>query len=162
MTAQRLPLHLGFAVASLALTLALATFAHAGECPAAQTRAGARTSGETMARNVTDTTLGAVNLAQEIQGLDGRQLRLRRLVIQPGGIVPWHTHADRPALIMTVSGSITEYRSTCAVGIEHPAGDVAHESGGISHWWRNNGRVPAVLIAADVFHNTTPAADDHM
>ena len=136
--------------------------AQAGECPADQMRPNARTTGEMAPRAVTDTTLGAVDLAQELQGLSGRQLRLRRLVIQPGGIVPWHSHTDRPALIMTVSGSITEYRSTCAVGIVHPAGDVARESGGISHWWRNNGRVPAVLIAADVYHDTTPAADDHM
>ena len=159
---RRFPLHLGFAVAALAAGIALNTYAHAGECPAAQMHAGARTSGETMGRAVTDTTLSAVDLAQEIQGLNGRQLRLRRLVIQPGGVVPWHSHGDRPALIITVSGSITEYRSTCAVGIEHPAGDVAREAGGISHWWRNNGRVPAVLLAADVFHDTTARADDHM
>nr|MBA3812485.1 cupin domain-containing protein [Caulobacteraceae bacterium] len=88
--------------------------------------------------------------------------RLRRLVVQPGGVVPWHSHADRPALIMTVSGAITEYRSTCAVGIEHPAGDVAKESGGISHWWKNNGSVPAELIAADIKNDGAPADGDHM
>ena len=30
------------------------------------------------------------------------------LVVQPGGIVPWHSHADRPALIYVVSGEIVE------------------------------------------------------
>ena len=43
-------------------------------------------------------------------GVDGRQLRTRRLVVQPGGIVPLHSHKDRPALIYTLSGSITEYQ----------------------------------------------------
>lgn len=162
MTRPNTLLSLAFAAATLAGVVAIAATAHAGECPADQMRPGARTSGETMAKGVTDNVLGAVPLAHEIAGLDGRQLRLRKLVIQPGGVVPWHSHADRPALIMTVSGSITEYRSTCAVGIEHPAGDVARESMGISHWWRNNTKKPVVLIAADIKNDGLPASADHM
>ena len=64
----------------------------------------------TMPKDVTDTVIGAVDLGKEIN-VDGRQLRTRRLVVQPGGIVPIHSHADRPALIVVVSGSITEHRS---------------------------------------------------
>jgi len=142
--------------------LAASSGAIAGECPAAQMRPDARASGETMPKGVTDTELATVALGGEIQGLDGRRLRMRRLVVQPGGVVPWHSHADRPALIMTVKGSITEYRSTCAVGIEHPAGDISRESGGLSHWWKNNGKVPVELIAADIKNDGLPKADDHM
>ena len=47
------------------------------------------------------TVLGSVDLGPEIKGLDGRNLRFRKLVIQPGGVVPWHSHGDRPALILT-------------------------------------------------------------
>ena len=65
-------------------------------------------------------------------------MRLRKLVIQPGGIVPWHSHAERPANIYVVEGAMTEYRSTCAVPIEHKAGEVAVESGNLAHWWKNN------------------------
>ena len=77
--------------------------------------------------------------------------------------MPGHSHSDRPALIMTVSGQITEYNSTCAVGIDHKAGDVVREVKGVSHWWKNNGKAPAVLIAADIKNDAdaTPAAD-HM
>ena len=49
-----------------------------------------------------------------------------------------------------MSGSVTEYRSTCAVGILHKTGEIASESDGISHWWKNSGKVPAVLLSADV------------
>ena len=56
-------------------------------------------------------------------------LRMRKLVVQPGGIVPWHEHAARPANILVVEGSITEYRSNCKVPIEHKAGDVVAEFG---------------------------------
>lgn len=149
--------------AATAAALSIATAASAGTCPAGQMREGARTSGETMPAKVTDTELAFVGLGDQISGLDNRRLRLRRLVVQPGGVVPWHSHTDRPALIMTVSGEITEYNSTCAVGIDHKAGDVAREVKGVSHWWKNNGKVPAVLIAADIKNDTdTSAAADHM
>ena len=151
------------AAAVLAGALAYSTQASAGVCPADQMHIDARTSGETMPSKVTDNELAFVALGGEINGLDNRRLRLRRLVVQPGGVVPWHSHTDRPALIMTVSGQITEYNSTCAVGIDHKAGDVAQEKKGVSHWWKNNGRVPAVLIAADIKNDAdATAAADHM
>ena len=151
------------AAAVLAGTLAYSSQATAGVCPADQTHIDARTSGETMPLKVTDTELAFVALGGEINGLDNRRLRLRRLVVQPGGVVPWHSHTDRPALIMTVSGQITEYNSTCAVGIVHKAGDVAREVKGVSHWWKNTGKVPAVLIAADIKNDADQTASaDHM
>ena len=148
---------------AFAAAATLSTAAFAGSCPAGQMRPDARTTGEMAPRAVTDVELAHVELGPEIQGLDGRKLRLRRLEIQPGGVVPWHSHADRPALIMTVSGVVTEYASTCAVPIEHKAGDVSREQGGLSHWWKNNGKTPVVLIAADIMNTVVaPAGGDHM
>ena len=105
----------------------------------------------TMPKGVTDTVIGSIQLGPEIN-VDGRQLRTRRLVVQPGGIVPIHSHKDRPALIYTVSGSITEHSSACSVPIEHKAGDISREADGLSHYWINHGKVPAVLLSSDVFH----------
>jgi quercetin dioxygenase-like cupin family protein len=130
--------------------MAFAAGAPDATCPAGQMRVGARTSGETMPSKVTDTELNTLQLGGEIKGLDNRRLRMRRLVIQPGGIVPWHSHTDRPALLMTVSGEVTEYRNSCAVGIVHKAGDVTAEQKGVSHWWKNTGKTAAVIIAADI------------
>lgn len=141
------------AVASCAVSfapMALAAGAPDAVCPAGQMRADARTSGETMPSKVTDSELNTLQLGGEIKGLDNRRLRMRRLVIQPGGVVPWHSHTDRPALLMTVSGEVTEYRNTCAVGIVHKAGDVTAERKGVSHWWKNTGKTVAVIIAADI------------
>ena len=111
----------------------------------------------TMPKGVTDTIIGSVDLAGEI-GVHGRALRTRRLVIQPGGVVPLHSHKDRPALIYTLSGSITEYSSACAVPINHKAGDISREADGLSHYWVNHGKVPAVVLSSDVFHSGTPAS----
>lgn len=131
--------------------ISAATPAMAGQCPAGQQGANPLANAPTMPKDVTDTVIGAVDLGKEIN-VDGRQLRTRRLVVKPGGIVPLHSHADRPALIVTVSGSITENRSDCLVPITHRAGDISREADGISHYWVNHGKVPAVLLSSDVFH----------
>jgi len=136
-------------LAAIAAAAIGAVPACAGTCPAGQETANPLTGAPTMPVRVTDTVIGSVDLAKELN-FGGHDLRLRRLVVQPGGIVPLHSHAGRPALITVVTGQATEYRSTCAVGIVHHAGDVAHESDGISHWWKNEGRTPAVLLSADV------------
>jgi quercetin dioxygenase-like cupin family protein len=80
-------------------------------------------------------------------------------VIQPGGEVPWHSHAERPALIYIVSGTITEFRSTCRDPIVHRGGELAVENHEVSHWWRNTGTEPVVIISFDLFH---ASQDPHM
>ncbi len=139
------------AVFALLAATTFAAPAFAGECPANKAAINALTGAPTMPKGVTDTVIGSVDLGAEINVAD-RQLRTRRLVVQPGGIVPLHSHKDRPALIYTVSGSITEYRSSCAVPILHKAGDIAREADGISHYWINHGKVPTVLLSSDVHH----------
>ena len=140
---------LATAAIAVAATSTFATPAIAGQCPAPGSMDLA--NAPMMPKGVTDTVIASVDLGPEI-GVDGRQLRTRRLVVQPGGIVPLHSHKDRPALIYTVSGSITEYSSACGAPIEHNAGDISREADGLSHYWVNHGKVPAVLLSSDVFH----------
>ena len=68
--------------------------------------------------------LAAIDLEKEPAMIKERQLRFRKLTIQPGGIVPWHSHADRPAIIYIAEGEIIEYASNCAYPIVHKAGDI--------------------------------------
>ncbi len=131
----------------------LATAAQAGECPADEMRADATKPVANPAKGVTDTVLSAIDLAKEPAAIDGRTLRLRKLVIQPGGVVPWHSHANRPAIIYIVEGTITEYASNCAVPIVHKAGEIARETSATSHWWKNTSRSPVTLLSADVQHD---------
>jgi quercetin dioxygenase-like cupin family protein len=140
---------LATAAIAFAAAASFASPATAASCPTAG--ANDLANAPTMPKGVTDDVLSSIDLGGEI-GVAGRQLRTRRLVVQPGGIVPLHSHKDRPALIYTVSGSITEYSSACAAPIEHKAGDISREADGLSHYWVNNGKVPAVLLSSDVFH----------
>ncbi len=135
-----------------AMSLA-ATMANAGECPADKKVAdgqGQKPS-TAAAKDVTDVVRATTDLSKEPAAVNGRQFRLRQLDVKPGGIVPWHSHDNRPAMIYIVSGEIVEYASNCATPITHKAGDVASEKKGTSHWWQNTGNVPAVLISVDLF-----------
>lgn len=137
------------AVAAIAL-ITMTAGAQAGECAAGQSRKNAREAVKLAASGVTDMTLGAIDLSKEKAKIKGRELRFRRMVIEPGGVVPWHSHGNRPAIIYILSGEIVEYASNCAVPIVHKAGDVALETAGVSHWWQNHGKVTVELLSADL------------
>ena len=136
----------------LAAPFAFATPALAGDCPSGQEMTNALAGAPTMPKDVTDTVIGAIDLGSEI-GVKGRQLRTRRLVVQPGGIVPWHSHEGRPALIYVVSGEIYEHASNCAVPILHKSGEVARETHATAHWWKNESTAPVVLLSFDIQHD---------
>lgn len=143
------------AAGALIGTLALAGAAQAGECPVGQMGADVTKPGAMMPKDVTDTVLASIDLSKEPAKIDERQLRLRRLVIQPGGIVPWHSHGDRPAIIYVVKGEVTEYASNCAVPIVHKAGESTAEAHATAHWWKNTGKTAVVLLSADILHDTS-------
>ena len=134
----------------------LSTAASAGQCPADKMAKDAMKPAAEANKpvGVTDTVLNTIDLSKEIMGLDNRQLRIRQLTVAPGGVVPWHSHKDRPALIYIVKGEISEYASNCSVPIVHKAGETSRDAD-LSHWWKNHGTTEVVLISTDVF-NTKP------
>lgn len=133
--------------------ISIATAANAGECPAGKMGVDVTKPGNLPASGVTDNVLAAIDLAKEPAKIDGRMLRLRKLVIQPGGVVPWHSHGDRPAIIYIVQGQVMEYASNCSVPIVHKAGDVTAEMAATSHWWKNTGKQTVILLSADILHD---------
>ena len=134
---------------------ALSVSAFAGECPADKRvpDGQGQKPGPGAPVGVTDVVRSSTDLSKEPANIKGRLFRLRELQMQPGGIVPWHSHNERPAMIYIVSGEVVEYASSCAVPITHKAGDVAPEKNGTSHWWKNVGDSTAVLISVDLFPN---------
>ena len=134
-------------------TLVGVSAAAAGSCPSDQMKADARQPVTDAGKGVTDTVLAAIDLEKEPANIKGRQLRFRKLTIEPGGIVPWHSHGDRPAIIYIAEGEIVEYASNCAVPILHKAGEVRPETSGTSHWWQNLGNKTVTLFVGDVLHD---------
>ena len=141
-----------FATLLVGVTMA-ATNAFAGECPAGKMQADVRPPVNTPAAGVTDTTLGSIDLGKEPVMLKDHELRFRKLTVAPGGVVPWHSHADRPALIFVAQGEIVEYASNCTEPIVHKTGDIRPETSGTSHWWKNLGDQTVILYVGDVLHD---------
>jgi quercetin dioxygenase-like cupin family protein len=134
-------------------TLIGVSSAVAGGCPADKMKADVRQPTTHAAKGVTDTVLAAIDLEKEPAKIQERQLRFRKLTIEPGGIVPWHSHSDRPAVIYIAEGEIVEYASNCADPIVHKAGDIRPETSGTAHWWQNLGNKTVVLFVGDVLHD---------
>ena len=153
------PITRRFLAAAVAATagVALASVALAAECPVDKRGVNVTKPRATASTGVADTVLTSIDLSKEKLALADHQLRLRRLVVEPNGIVAWHSHEDRPAIIYIISGEIYEYASNCSVPILHRAGDVTPERSGTAHWWQNTGKETVVLLSADVLHD----ANDH-
>jgi quercetin dioxygenase-like cupin family protein len=140
----------GLAAGSLLIGVSSAV---AGGCPADKMKAEVRQQTAHAAKGVTDTVLAAIDLEKEPANIKERQLRFRKLTVEPGGIVPWHSHDDRPAIIYVAEGEIVEYASNCADPIMHKAGDIRPETHGTSHWWQNLGNKTVILFVGDVLHD---------
>jgi quercetin dioxygenase-like cupin family protein len=157
---KRIPIGRGLVLASaIAGSMTIISPASAGECPADKRKADVREAVTLPAKGVTDTVIASIDVAKEPAKIQDRLFRLRKLVIEPGGVVPWHSHGDRPAIIYIVEGEILEYASNCSVPIVHKAGEVATETSGTSHWWKNLGEKTVVLLSADLLRDKH---DKHM
>jgi quercetin dioxygenase-like cupin family protein len=103
---------------------------------------------ETKGVKVSPPTL--LELDQEIDSVQGRQLRLRVVTVEPGGVVAVHSHAGRPAVAYVVQGTLTEHREDGATHDRHE-GDSWTEDKGTVHWAENKGDKTAMVVAVDVF-----------
>jgi len=91
-----------------------------------------------------------VDLGPEIEGMTGRQLRMRMLTIEPGGHIGLHSHKDRPAVVYFMQGTDTVTSADGSSKTFHP-GDTSAATKDTAHWHHNDGKDNVVLIAVDVF-----------
>jgi len=139
-----------YAVALIAALAGTSTMSVAGVCPADQVLTEPREIEQVAAAGLTREILANVRL-EGWRGMGGFILRMRRLELAPGGFVPTHAHDDRPSIVYTVEGTVTEHSTFCAVPIVHHAGDASMEFGpGHQHWWENTGTETVVFISTDV------------
>jgi len=100
-------------------------------------------------RGVTTDVLATVDLGGEIEGMEGRQLRMRLVTMAPGGVYgPMHDHVDRPGLVYILQGTITDHRD--GVATDYGPGVGWPEDRNTTHWLENRGRSPAVEISVDI------------
>src|SRR5512138_1755302 len=80
----------------IAMKLALAS-AVAGVALTVGLQSGiAQQAAPTQNKAVTIKQLDTIDLGPEIQGMTGRQFRMRLITVEPGGVLGLHDHKDRP------------------------------------------------------------------
>jgi quercetin dioxygenase-like cupin family protein len=93
--------------------------------------------------------LRSLDLTNELESTRDRPLRMRKLTLQPGGVLALHNHVDRPAITYMLQGQMTIHQEGMPDRIVNPGGGLA-EGRATTHWAENTGNVPAVWIAVDI------------
>jgi quercetin dioxygenase-like cupin family protein len=100
-------------------------------------------------RGVTAELLATVDLGPEIEGMEGRQLRMRMFTFEPGAVFgPVHDHKGRPGMVYILQGTITDHRDGAAT--DYGPGVGWPEDRNTTHWLENRGTVPAVEVSVDI------------
>jgi quercetin dioxygenase-like cupin family protein len=100
-------------------------------------------------RGVSQTLLGTVDLGPELEGLAGRQLRMRLFTFEPGAVFgPLHDHQGRPGMVYVLEGTITDHRD--GVATDYGPGLGWAEDHETLHWLENRGSSPAVEVSIDI------------
>jgi quercetin dioxygenase-like cupin family protein len=93
--------------------------------------------------------LATVDLGPEIEGMTGRQLRMRLFTFQPGAVFgPIHDHIGRPGIVYILQGTITDHRD--GVATDYGPGVGWPEDRNTKHWLENRGTITAVEISVDL------------
>lgn len=105
---------------------------------------------ELKTKGVTVELLATMDLGPEIKDMAGRQLRMRIVTFEPGGVFgPLHDHKDRPGMVYILQGTITDHRN--GVTTDYGPGAGWPEDKDTLHWLENRGTTLAVEISVDIF-----------
>jgi quercetin dioxygenase-like cupin family protein len=95
--------------------------------------------------------IGGFDLSKQgLKDYEQRQMRIRQIKLDPGGIAALHSHAQRPALSYILSGTLVEHRKE-GPDRTYKAGEVITESTDVEHWAENKGTEPVVIVSVDLF-----------
>jgi quercetin dioxygenase-like cupin family protein len=96
-----------------------------------------------------DELLRTMDLSSEIASTQGKMLRMRKVTLQPGGVLGLHNHVDRPAITYFLQGEVTYHADGKPDNVTKTGGGNA-EGRATTHWAENTGTVPAIWVAVDI------------
>ena len=94
--------------------------------------------------------LTGIDLGAEIDGMDGRRLRIQRITTEPGGKTTLHSHKDRPFVMHVLQGTITLH-SEDGGSMDLKAGESFSGGKAITHWAENKGTETSIVISVDIY-----------
>ncbi len=101
-------------------------------------------------RGVTVGTTSTLDLSENLDDFQGRELRVRLIVFEPGGAVPLHSHDGRPGIATVIQGTLTEHVPGKGT-FERHTGDRLIEGRNTVHWAENKTDATVMVLATDLF-----------
>ncbi len=89
-----------------------------------------------------------LDLAPEMDSVQGRVMRMQLTTYEPGSSNKPHSHKDRPEVVYMLSGKVIEHRGDVAK--EYGPGDTFTADKNTTHWMENKGTVPAVMLVTGI------------
>ena len=93
--------------------------------------------------------LRSLDLSGELDSVKGRPLRMRKIMLLPGGVIGLHSHKDRPTVSYFLQGEVVYHQEGEAPKVVK-AGEGIAEGKDTTHWAENRAGVAAVWIAVDI------------
>jgi len=93
--------------------------------------------------------LRSLDLTEEIDSVKGRPLRMRKIMLLPGGVIGLHSHKDRPTVSYFLQGEVIYHEEGKAPRVVKGGEGIA-EGKDTTHWAENRKGVAAVWIAVDI------------
>ncbi len=85
-------------------------------------------------------------LGAQIPAMEGYEVRIRQVTVEPGGAVKAHAHDTRPGAFFVIRGdSVVEHRADGTKNIVAP-GTAVLESADVDHWIINEGSEAAFFV----------------
>jgi quercetin dioxygenase-like cupin family protein len=103
---------------------------------------------------LSSSVLATVDLPKDFDMAEGRELRMRKITLAPGGGLPMHGHQNRPSVAYILSGSLVEFRDDGSAPRILAAGQ-AYQTFDCAHALLNAGTEPVVFLEVDL-----PSAKD--
>jgi quercetin dioxygenase-like cupin family protein len=98
---------------------------------------------------VSEKVLASIDLADEIDAVQNRELRLTRASLAPSGHIGLHSHQGDPTIVYVISGVLTNHHDDGTTEQFGP-GQTFAEFGPRSHWVENRDAEPLNFIAANI------------
>ncbi len=132
-----------YLLAMAMMTVTCSTFAHEGKIPQKLLD-----NPPTEHSGLSVTGKNALKLGKQIPELNGYQVRVRTVTMEPGAIVKNHGHKSRPGAFYVIKGEVAEIRGDKYEDIEE--GQTIIEDYNTEHWVINNNKKEAVLFVFDI------------
>jgi quercetin dioxygenase-like cupin family protein len=103
----------------------------------------------TESKGFEDIELRSIQLESEIDTVKGYKLRMRKLILQPGGVIGLHNHKGRPTVSYLLKGTLVSH-SPGKIDLVITAGEGHTVGMADNHWVENRGTEIAEWIAVEV------------